>query len=92
MARSLGLFCQRLVPTNRDNDLRKNLAALLDILDLVISESDPPLPTHISTRDWPNNFVIQVNVNMVQRLALGPVGSTPNNRGKPFKSVITCSG
>jgi len=42
MAGSLGLFCQRFTPTDRDNHLRKNLAALLDILDLVISESDLP--------------------------------------------------
>ena len=42
MAGSLGLFCQRFAPTNRDHYLRKNLAALLDILDLLKSESAPP--------------------------------------------------
>ena len=92
MAGSLGLFCQRFAPTNRDNDLRKNLAALLDILDLVISESDPPCQPIYRPEIGRNNFVIQVNIDVGQRLAVGPVGPTPNNRGKPVKSVITCSG
>ena len=92
MAGSLGLFCQRFAPTNRDHYLRKNLAALLDILDLLKSESAPPWPTHISDRNWLHNFVIQVNINVGQRLAVGSVSPMPNSRGKPVKSVITYSG
>ena len=66
--------------------------ALLDILDLVISGADPPLPTHMSNRNWSRNFVIQVYIDVGQRSAVGPVSLMPNSRGKPVKSVITCSG